>query len=46
MVSIPRRDYAALYGPTVGDGVRLADTTVRLLDLQPGDLVWTLPLDW
>ena len=28
MVSIPRRDYAALYGPTVGDGVRLADTSL------------------
>src|SRR4029077_5447639 len=28
MVSIARRDYAALYGPTVGDGVRLADTSL------------------
>ena len=27
-------------------GVHLADTTARLLDLQPGDLVWTMPLDW
>ena len=26
MVQIPRADYAALYGPTVGDQVRLADT--------------------
>ena len=25
-VTIPRRDYAAMYGPTVGDRVRLADT--------------------
>src|SRR3989441_523932 len=29
-----------------GHGVRLADTTAQLLDLQPGDLVWTMPLDW
>jgi urease subunit alpha len=28
MVSIARSDYAALYGPTVGDGVRLADTSL------------------
>ena len=28
MVTIPRRDYAALYGPTTGDGVRLADTSL------------------
>jgi urease subunit alpha len=28
MVSIARRDYAALYGPTVGDGIRLADTSL------------------
>jgi urease subunit alpha len=28
MVMIARRDYAALYGPTVGDGVRLADTSL------------------
>src|SRR6201982_3448990 len=28
MVSIARRDYAALYGPTGGDGVRLADTSL------------------
>ena len=28
MVAIARRDYAALYGPTVGDGVRLADTSL------------------
>jgi urease subunit alpha len=28
MVSIPRADYAALYGPTVGDGVRLGDTSL------------------
>jgi len=27
-------------------GVHLADTTARLLDLQPGNLVWTMPLDW
>src|SRR5664279_2864332 len=26
MVQIPRADYAALYGPTVGDQLRLADT--------------------
>jgi len=29
-----------------GHGVRLEDTTARLLDLQPGDPVWTMPLDW
>src|SRR5689334_17829830 len=28
VVAIPRRDYAALYGPSVGDGVRLADTSL------------------
>src|SRR5882724_11554303 len=28
MVSIPRRDYAALYGPTAGDGICLADTSL------------------
>ncbi len=26
MVEISRADYAALYGPTVGDQVRLGDT--------------------
>jgi arginine N-succinyltransferase len=29
-----------------GHGVRLAETTTRLLALEPGDLVWTMPLDW
>jgi urease subunit alpha len=28
MVSIPRRDYAALYGPTTGDSIRLGDTSL------------------
>lgn len=28
MVSITRTNYAALYGPTVGDGVRLGDTSL------------------
>src|SRR6201987_6301459 len=28
MVSIAQRDDAALFGPTVGDGVRLADTSL------------------
>jgi urease subunit alpha len=28
MAIIRRRDYAALYGPTVGDGVRLGDTSL------------------
>jgi urease subunit alpha len=41
MVAIPRRQYAALYGPTTGDRVRLADTNLRLQierDLTtPGD---------
>src|SRR4051812_18339299 len=30
MASIPRRQYAALYGPTAGDRVRLADTSLLL----------------
>ncbi|MEI8308247.1 MAG: urease subunit alpha [Chloroflexales bacterium] len=30
MAFIPRRHYAALYGPTTGDRVRLADTTLLL----------------
>ncbi|HEY7492056.1 MAG TPA: GNAT family N-acetyltransferase, partial [Candidatus Tectomicrobia bacterium] len=29
-----------------GHGIRLEDTTAHLLDLQPGDRVWTMPLDW
>ncbi len=41
MAAIPRRRYAALYGPTTGDRVRLADTNLRLQierDLTtPGD---------
>ncbi len=28
MTSIDRRDYAALYGPTTGDAVRLGDTAL------------------
>ncbi len=28
MVSIPRAQYAAMYGPTTGDGIRLADTSL------------------
>ena len=28
MVTIDRRDYAALYGPTTGDAVRLGDTSL------------------
>lgn len=28
MAKMDRRDYAALYGPTVGDGVRLGDTSL------------------
>lgn len=28
MVTIDRRDYAALYGPTIGDAVRLGDTSL------------------
>ena len=28
MPPIPRRQYAALYGPTTGDRVRLADTNL------------------
>jgi arginine N-succinyltransferase len=27
-------------------GVRLEDTTMQLLDLHPGALVWMMPLDW
>lgn len=41
--SIPRRDYAALYGPTVGDAVRLADTDLFAMvehdHTTPGDEV-------
>jgi urease subunit alpha len=37
MASLPRRQYAALYGPTVGDRVRLADT--RLLIQIERDLL-------
>ena len=29
-----------------GHGVRLADTTAQVLDLQPGDPVWVMPMDW
>ena len=29
-----------------GHGLRLEDTTARFLALQPGNLVWTIPLDW
>jgi arginine N-succinyltransferase len=29
-----------------GHGGRLAETTTRLLALEPGDVVWTMPLDW
>ncbi|MCS0503649.1 urease subunit alpha [Ancylobacter mangrovi] len=28
MVTMQRRDYAHMYGPTVGDGIRLADTSL------------------
>jgi urease subunit alpha len=28
MASLPRRDYAALYGPTTGDSIRLGDTSL------------------
>jgi len=28
MASMPRRDYAALYGPTTGDSIRLGDTSL------------------
>ena len=28
MARIPRRDYAALYGPTTGDSIRLGDTSL------------------
>jgi arginine N-succinyltransferase len=29
-----------------GHGIRLEEVTARLLDLQPGDRVWTMPLAW
>lgn len=29
-----------------GHGVRLQETTARLLALIPGDLLWAMPLDW
>ena len=28
MAKMSRRDYAAMYGPTTGDAVRLGDTTL------------------
>lgn len=28
MVEISRKDYAAMYGPTTGDRIRLADTSL------------------
>ncbi|MGE0240884.1 MAG: urease subunit alpha, partial [Parvibaculaceae bacterium] len=28
MATLSRKDYAAMYGPTVGDGVRLGDTSL------------------
>jgi hypothetical protein len=27
-------------------GIRLGDTASHLLHLRPGDVVWTMPLDW
>jgi arginine N-succinyltransferase len=29
-----------------GYGIRLAEDTKALLDRQPGDCVWMMPLDW
>jgi arginine N-succinyltransferase len=29
-----------------GYGLRVQETTVRVLGLKPGDLVWIMPLDW
>lgn len=29
-----------------GHGLRLEETPARLLALQPGDVVWSMPLDW
>jgi arginine N-succinyltransferase len=29
-----------------GYGVRLEDTIMQCLDIHPGDLVWTMPLEW
>ena len=28
MAKMTRKDYAALYGPTLGDGIRLGDTSL------------------
>ena len=29
-----------------GHGVRLTDMTAQVMDVQPGDPVWVMPLDW
>jgi arginine N-succinyltransferase len=29
-----------------GHGVRLTDPTAQVMDVQPGDPVWVMPLDW
>jgi len=29
-----------------GHGVRLTDLTAQVMDVQPGDPVWVMPLDW
>jgi hypothetical protein len=38
--------FHAAVAQVCGHGVRLEDATAGLLDIQPGDLVWSMPLDW
>ena len=35
MAKMTRREYAQLYGPTKGDGVRLGDTSL-IAEIEPG----------
>jgi len=38
--------FHAAIAQVCGHGVRLADTTAQILDLRPGGLVWSMPMDW
>ncbi len=38
--------FHATLAQVCGHGLRLHDASVRLLGLQPGDMVWSMPLDW
>ena len=41
---INRKSYAAMYGPTTGDRVRLADTDL-ILEIEKGNLIFPLNID-